>query len=87
MTPFLPRWIKDLAAEVPEVPDWQVHALLPQGSLGLLSAYPKVGKSTLVSQLTVAVAKGRDFLGRHTRQGGVLYVAAEERREDVIRRL
>src|SRR5713226_4557614 len=87
MTPFRPRSVKELADEVPETPDWLVHHLLPRGSLALLVAYPKVGKSTLATQLAVAVAQGRDFLGRLTQPGGVLYVVAEERRDDVMRRL
>jgi predicted ATP-dependent serine protease len=87
MSPFLPRPVKDLADETAEAPDWLIHHLLPRGTLGLLVAYPKVGKSTLASQLAVAVAQGRDFLGRPTKQGGVLYVVAEERRDDVMRRL
>jgi RecA-family ATPase len=72
MTPFLPRHVKDLADEVPESPDWLVHGLMPRGALALLSAYPKVGKSTLVGDLIVAVAQGRSFLGRSTEQGSVL---------------
>lgn len=87
MTPFLPRSVKDLAEEVPETPEWLVHGLLPKGTLGLLAAYPKVGKSTLGAQLAVAMAQGRDFLGRRTKQGGVLLIVAEEMKDDVMRRL
>jgi hypothetical protein len=84
---FRPQWVKDLAAEVPEAPEWLVHHLLPRGRLALLAAYPKVGKSTFATQLAIAVAQGRDFLGRPTYQGGVLYVNAEERRDDLMGRL
>jgi len=87
MTPFLPRHVKDLAEEVPEAPAWLVHGLLPKGALALLAAYPKVGKSTLAAEGAVAVAQGRDFLGRRTEQGGVLLIVAEEMKDDVIRRL
>jgi KaiC/GvpD/RAD55 family RecA-like ATPase len=87
MTPFLPRHVKELASDVPEAPDWLVHGLLPRGTLALLAAYPKVGKSTLVGQLTVAVAQGRPFLGRPTQAGGVLVIVAEEMKDDVMRRL
>lgn len=87
MTPFSPRHVKDLTVEVPEAPAWLVHGLLPRGTLALLAAYPKVGKSTLATQWAVAVAQGRDFLGRRTQQGGVLLIVAEERKDDVMRRL
>ena len=87
MTPFCPRHVKELANEVPEAPDWLVQGLLPRGTLALLAAYPKVGKSTLVAQLTAAVAQGRTFLGRPTQRGGVLVIVAEERKDDVMRRL
>lgn len=87
MTPFRPRWVKDLAEEITEAPAWLVHGLLPKGILALLAAYPKIGKSTLATQVAVAVAQGRLFLGRPTQQGGVLYVVAEERQDDVMRRL
>ncbi|HEU4370948.1 MAG TPA: AAA family ATPase [Methylomirabilota bacterium] len=76
-----------MAETVTEAIDWLVHGLLPLGTLALLAAYPKVGKSTLATQLAVAVVQGQPFLGRPTRQGGVLYVVAEERKDDVIRRL
>jgi len=87
MTPFCPQHVKDLAGEVSEAPDWRIHGLLPRVTLALLAAYPKVGKSTFAGQLSVAVAQGRDFLGRRASRGGVLYVVAEEQRDDVIRRL
>jgi KaiC/GvpD/RAD55 family RecA-like ATPase len=87
MTPFRPQWVQNLVAGVREAPEWIVPGLLPRGILALLSAYPKKGKSTLVSQLAVAVAQGKPFLGRGTQQGSVLYIVAEERQDDVLRRL
>jgi hypothetical protein len=87
MSPFLPRWVREIAEEVSEAPDWLVHQLLPLGAVAILAAYPKVGKSTLASQLTVAIAQGRSFLGRPTRRNGVLCVVAEEHKADVVRRL
>jgi KaiC/GvpD/RAD55 family RecA-like ATPase len=87
MTPFLPRHVRDLAGEVSETPDWLVHGLIPRGVIALLAAFPKVGKSTLVAQLAVAVAQGRTFLNRSTQAGGVLVIVAEEMKDDVMRRL
>ena len=50
MTPFRPRSVKELIHEMSESPDWLFHGLVPKGVLGLLVAYPKVGKSTLAAQ-------------------------------------
>jgi archaellum biogenesis ATPase FlaH len=59
---------------------------LYEGSLGLLAAKPKIGKSTLLYELAVKVALGRSFLGRATQGGGVLILAVEEHRRDVRQR-
>jgi RecA-family ATPase len=47
----------------------------------------KVGKSTLIGALAVAVAQGRPFLGYPTKQTGVLILALEEHPRDLQRRL
>ena len=46
-------------------------------------AKPKVGKSTLVRALSLAVAQGEPWLGRETTQGVVFYLALEEKRSEV----
>ena len=54
---------------------WLVEGLIPMGGISLISAKPKVGKSTLSRYMAACVASGRDFLGREVgdpRQ--VLYV-------------
>ena len=56
---------------------------LPVGGLSILAAKPKIGKSTLVRNLALAVARGQVFLGRATVQVSVLYLALEEQREQV----
>ena len=75
--------LKDLLAEPEEVIDWVVKDLLPKGGLSLIVAKPKTGKSTLARQLALAIARGESFLDRETEQGLVLYLALEERRNDV----
>ncbi|MDR7400439.1 MAG: AAA family ATPase [Armatimonadota bacterium] len=79
------------AAELLSQPDedaaWLVEGLLPAGGLSVLVAKPKVGKSTLARALAVAVAQGREFLGRRVRPGAVLLLALEERPADVRRHL
>ena len=44
----------------------------------ILSGMPKVGKSYYALQLAACVASGKDFLGKPTRQGTVLYLALED---------
>ena len=52
--------------------------MLPIGGLSILSARPKVGKSTLARCLGMSVARGRRWLGREVMSGAVLYLALEE---------
>lgn len=66
--------------------DWMIDNLLIRGGLGVLGAKPKVGKTTLLHQLALAVARGVPFLGRRTMQGPVIYLAMEESRGRVIER-
>lgn len=54
-----------------------VDGMLPQG-LALLSAPPKYGKSWLVLDLCLAVARGLPFLDRQTQACGCLYLALED---------
>jgi hypothetical protein len=65
--------------------DYVVDNLLAKSGTSLVIAKPKVGKTTLVRFLCLCVAMGWDFLERKTQQGAVLYIALEDRREDVKR--
>lgn len=40
----------------------------------ILSGDPKIGKSWMVLDMCLAVAKGEKFLGRKTEQGQVVYI-------------
>jgi putative DNA primase/helicase len=62
---------------------WTVKGVLPAGGISLLVAKPKTGKSTLARKLAVDVAQGSDFLGKKTHQGPVIYLALEEKRDEV----
>lgn len=73
----------DLLNEPEELISWVVEDLLPAGGLSIVVAKPKVGKSTFVRQLALAVARGESFLDRNTVKGRVLYVALEEKRSEV----
>ncbi len=73
----------DLLNEPEENINWIVEDLLPSNGFSVMAAKPKVGKSTLARQLALSVAQGQPFLDRQTVQGGVLYVALEEKRSEV----
>lgn len=68
----------------PAVPiDWMWEGRLAAGTMSICAAKPKAGKSTLARNLALAVARGESFLGWACRRGPVLYLALEERLEDV----
>ncbi|ARU43045.1 hypothetical protein CCB81_02325 [Armatimonadetes bacterium Uphvl-Ar2] len=58
--------------------DWLVDGLIPAGDLTVISAKPKVGKSTLARAMCGAVSLGSEFLGRSCKQGAVAYLAYED---------
>lgn len=57
---------------------WLVDGLLLDSGASLISGKPKIGKSTLVRQIALAVARGEPVLGRAVGKGKVLYLAGEE---------
>lgn len=63
-----------------------VETLLPQG-LCILAGAPKIGKSWLVLDLCVKVAKGEPFLGQPTIRGTVLYLCLEDSLRRIQERL
>jgi len=80
---FVLQHIGEILAE-PDLPtDYLVDGLLVAGTASLTAAKPKAGKSTFGRNLSVAVAHGEPFLGMQTKQGEVVYLALEERKQDV----
>jgi hypothetical protein len=68
----------------PDVPvEYVLDNRLVAGTVSLLVAKPKVGKSTLARNLCLAVARGENFLDMKTKVGECIYLALEEREEDV----
>ena len=57
--------------------DWLADGLLKPG-LSILAGAPKIGKSWMVLQLCMAVAKGETFMGMPTKQSSVLYITLED---------
>lgn len=67
--------------------EWIWEDILPSGGSSLVIAKPKVGKTTLALQLAVAISRGDIFLGKKTRQAKVVYLALEEHRDEVQKKL
>ena len=75
--------LRELVAR-PDVPvDYLLAGRLVCGTVSVVVAKPKVGKSTFARNLALAVSTGRSFLGCDTLQGDVLYLALEERPEEI----
>jgi len=64
-------------SSAPELHTGLVDGLLREVGLSMIVAKPKSGKSTLLRQLSVAIAEGTDFLGKPTSCGDVLYLNLE----------
>lgn len=73
----------DLLEKPDEPVDYVWDDLLVVGTVSALVAKPKVGKGTLERNLALAVARGEDFLGHPTLKGECLYLALEEREEEI----
>jgi hypothetical protein len=71
-------------AEPVEITPFLVENMLPQGGVSIFGAKPKAGKSVMVRNLAMSVARGESFLGRACHQGTVLVLALEEKRAEVI---
>jgi hypothetical protein len=68
----------------PSLPtEWLWEGRLVVGTVSAVVAKPKVGKSTFARNLALAVARGEPFLGMATRQGECIYLALEEREDEV----
>lgn len=60
------RSVGDILAETTPPVTWLWQSYLPLGALCLLAAYAKVGKSTFLYPLLLALSRGVPFLGRST---------------------
>jgi hypothetical protein len=63
--------------ERPEPPEFLIDGLLYRGDVALVNATAKAGKTFLNIQLALAVASGKDWLGRSCKQGRVLFINFE----------
>jgi AAA domain/DnaB-like helicase N terminal domain len=58
--------------------EWLAEGLVPEGGIVMFAGKPKAGKTSLVLDLAVCVARGEPFLGRHVKPGRVLLLELEE---------
>ena len=73
----------DLLAR-PDAPvEYVVENLLVRGTVSCVAAKPKVGKSTFARNLCLSVSRGEDFLNWKTKKGECIYLALEEREDDL----
>jgi Bifunctional DNA primase/polymerase, N-terminal/AAA domain len=72
-TAFRPFSAAEILRREPEPVNWVWEPFLPNGVLSVLASPAKVGKSTFVYPLALAVAKGQSFLGFPTKRSGVCY--------------
>lgn len=77
----------DLLNEPEETTDWLIEGLLPSGGFSIITAKPKVGKSTLVKEMALNIAKGLPFLGREVMQGAVIHLALEDKKSEIKKHL
>ena len=67
--------------------EWHVPGLMPCRNVTLLMANGGDGRSTIGVQLSVSTVMGRRWFGRLCRAGPVLYLSAEDDRDELHRRL
>jgi len=84
---FNPQCAAKILARKPQPVTWVWDSYIAEGDLFVFAAFMKVGKSTFIYPLAVAIARGLPFLERQTKKGGVLILALEEHPRDVELRL
>lgn len=72
---------KNLLAEPPENFDWLWHDRLISIGTSIIVSKPKIGKTTFARNLAASIVSGSAFLGMATKKSPVVYIAAEENRE------
>jgi hypothetical protein len=79
--------VKNLLETQFEEGNFIIDNFLPFGSLALLSARPKAGKTNLALQMATCIASGKFFLGRRTEKSKVLFISLELNQRQMKKRL
>src|SRR4051812_32712602 len=84
-----PETAAELMVDAGRLPPMLVERLLPDHSLFLLTGKPKAGKSFLALDIADSISRGSAVLGalRVNRRGPVLYLAMEDGKIELARRL
>lgn len=77
----------DLENVDPPPREWLAPQMIPVGDITLLSGDGGTGKSLLALQLAYAVANGGKWMGTDTKAGNVLFLTAEDDKDELHRRL
>jgi KaiC/GvpD/RAD55 family RecA-like ATPase len=83
VTRFVLTPLAELLSRPDEPIDYVLENRLVAGTVSVVVAKPKVGKSTFARNLCLAISRGEDFLGLKTKCGECIYLALEEREEEV----
>lgn len=87
-TPSLFAPASSWAKDEPPRREWLVDGLIPNGTVTMLGGDGGTGKSLLALQLAVATATGGRWIGRDVdRPGKVMFLSAEDDRDELHRRL
>ncbi len=79
--------VSSLFGQTPPEREWLVEGMMPYRSITLLSGDGGTGKTLLALQLAVAVASGGYWIGRTVKSGSVLFVSAEDDKDELHRRI
>jgi RecA-family ATPase len=63
--------------EIDTGPEWLIKEVLPSHGLAVIYGEPGCGKSFLCLDMALAVARGRPWAGRASRQGTIVYITPE----------
>jgi len=85
--PPQPSSVRQLMANYPVLREPVIHGLLRQGETMNVISAPKLGKSWLVTDLALAVATGRPWMGFQTEPGDVLIIDNELHGETIANRI
>lgn len=77
----------ELMEAEPTPREWLVPNFIPHKTVSLLGGAGGTGKSLIALQLAAAVASGTDWLGFPQKQGPAFYLAAEDDRDELHRRV
>jgi RecA-family ATPase len=86
-TPLRTFCAADLEGKPVPARQWLVEGVIPYRNVTLLSGDGGIGKTLLLLNLFAHIAARLDWLGFKTMQGPVLYLGAEDEKEEIHRRL